>query len=130
MISEIKRIIKDSEIMKEDDEKWPQKNKDGRQELEIRLGNEHISFEVSHITSPRLSMRFAYRGHIQTAKIGSLVDVTESADPEGLRVFYYLVQDLKALVFSLISLHFKVRWPNITDLYTVPIADLSQIKPI
>jgi protein mago nashi len=45
----------------------------------------------------------------QTAKIGSLVDVTESADPEGLRVFYYLVQDLKALVFSLISLHFKVK---------------------
>src|SRR4051794_35002905 len=48
MISEIKRIIKDSEIMKEDDAKWPQKNKDGRQELEIRLGNEHISFEVTH----------------------------------------------------------------------------------
>lgn len=36
------------------------------------------------------------------------MDVTESADPEGLRVFYYLVQDLKTLVFSLISLHFKV----------------------
>ena len=36
------------------------------------------------------------------------MDVTESDDPEGLRVFYYLVQDLKALVFSLISLHFKV----------------------
>lgn len=31
---------------REDDTKWPQKNKDGRQELEIRLGNEHISFEV------------------------------------------------------------------------------------
>ena len=46
--------------------------------------------------------------HWQTAKIGSLVDVNESEDPEGLRVFYYLVQDLKALVFSLISLHFKV----------------------
>lgn len=45
----------------------------------------------------------------QTAKIGSLVDVTESADPEGLRVFYYLVQDLKALVFSLIALHFKIK---------------------
>ncbi|OAL73465.1 vesicle-mediated transporter Vid24 [Trichophyton violaceum] len=88
LIQEIKRIIKESEILKEDDSKWPQKNKDGRQELEIRLGNEHISFE--------------------TAKIGSLVDVTESADPEGLRVFYYLVQDLKALVFSLISLHFKL----------------------
>jgi protein mago nashi len=88
VIAEIKRIIKDSDILKEDDTKWPPKNKDGRQELEIRLGNDHISFE--------------------TAKIGSLVDVTESEDPEGLRVFYYLVQDLKALVFSLISLHFKV----------------------
>ena len=46
IIQEIKRIVKDSEITKEDDTKWPQKNKDGRQELEIRLGNEHISFEV------------------------------------------------------------------------------------
>ena len=46
MITEMKRIIKDSEIMKEDDSKWPQKNKDGKQELEIRLGNDHISFEV------------------------------------------------------------------------------------
>ncbi|CAH0023084.1 unnamed protein product [Clonostachys rhizophaga] len=89
IVEEIKRIIKTSEIIKEDDAKWPQKNKDGRQELEIRLGNDHISFE--------------------TAKIGSLVDVTESADPEGLRVFYYLVQDLKALVFSLIALHFKIK---------------------
>lgn len=32
---------------REDDTKWPQKNKEGRQELEIRLGSEHISFEVS-----------------------------------------------------------------------------------
>jgi protein mago nashi len=90
-------MVKESEILKEDDTKWPQKNKDGRQELEIRLGNEHISFE--------------------TAKIGSLVDVTESQDPEGLRVFYYLVQDLKALVFSLIALHFKVLCCN-----TLPIS--------
>ncbi|KAI1326479.1 Mago nashi protein [Xylariaceae sp. FL0255] len=89
VVDEIRRIVKSSEIMKEDDSKWPQKNKDGRQELEIRLGNDHISFE--------------------TAKIGSLIDVTESADPEGLRVFYYLVQDLKALVFSLTSLHFKIK---------------------
>lgn len=34
---------------REDDSKWPEKNKDGRQELEIRLGNEHISFEVRYI---------------------------------------------------------------------------------
>ena len=32
---------------REDDKKWPQKNKDGRQELEIRLGGDHVSFEVS-----------------------------------------------------------------------------------
>ena len=31
----------------------------------------------------------------QTAKLGSLVEVQDSEDPEGLRVFYYLVQDLK-----------------------------------
>lgn len=46
LVAEIKRIIKDSEITKEDDSRWPQKNKDGRQELEIRMGNEHIQFEV------------------------------------------------------------------------------------
>lgn len=91
---------------REDDSKWPQKNKDGRQELEIRLGNEHISFEV-YIGF--FSVEMAMLIELQTAKIGSLVDVTESADPEGLRVFYYLVQDLKALVFSLISLHFKIK---------------------
>ena len=34
-------------INREDDSKWPQKNKDGRQELEIRIGNDHIAFEVS-----------------------------------------------------------------------------------
>jgi hypothetical protein len=31
----------------------------------------------------------------QTAKIGSLVDIQDSEDPEGLRVFYYLIQDLR-----------------------------------
>jgi len=108
VIAEIKRIIKDSEIMKEDDTKWPQKNKDGRQELEIRLGNEHISFEVGISRTP---LKDSTNSCLKTAKIGSLVDVTESQDPEGLRVFYYLVQDLKALVFSLISLHFKVCSP-------------------
>ena len=53
------------------------------------LGNQHVSFA--------------------TAKIGSLLDVQESSDPEGLRIFYYLVQDLKCAVFSLISLHFKIK---------------------
>lgn len=96
--------------MKEDDSKWPQKNKDGRQELEIRLGSDHIQFEVR---SRSATVLHTAHDLSQTAKIGSLVDVTDSADPEGLRVFYYLVQDLKALVFSLISLHFKARCPGL-----------------
>ncbi|CCF51598.1 hypothetical protein NDA11_004737 [Ustilago hordei] len=89
MVDELRRIVKESEIMREDDAKWPKKNVAGRQELEVRLGKEHISFE--------------------TAKIGSLIDVQDSQDPEGLRVMYYLVQDLKCLIFSLISLHFKIK---------------------
>nr|XP_009775263.1 PREDICTED: protein mago nashi homolog [Nicotiana sylvestris] len=32
-----------------------------------------------------------------------------SKDLDGLRIFYYLVQDLKCFVFSLISLHFKIK---------------------
>lgn len=109
VIDEIKHIVKSSEIMKEDDAKWPQKNKDGRQELEIHMGNDHISFEVRLRTTTTETGLCIINPTPQTAKIGALIDVNESADPEGLRVFYYLVQDLKALVFSLTSLHFKIK---------------------
>jgi protein mago nashi len=74
--------------VREDDNSWPDADRVGRQELEIMIDGEQIILEC--------------------AKIGSLLDVQESNDPEGLRIFYYLVQDLKCLVFSLISLHFKV----------------------
>ncbi len=47
MVDELRRIVEESEIMREDDAKWPKKNVAGRQELEVRLGKEHISFEVS-----------------------------------------------------------------------------------
>jgi len=87
--SELKRIIQESEIIKEDDNLWPTPDRVGRQELEIVLGQDHISFT--------------------TSKIGSLADVQASKDPEGLRVFYYLVQDLKCFVFSLIGLHFRIK---------------------
>eukprot|EP00742_Colponemidia_sp_Colp-10_P000916 GILJ01000994.1.p1 GENE.GILJ01000994.1~~GILJ01000994.1.p1 ORF type:complete len:162 (+),score=24.85 GILJ01000994.1:38-487(+) len=89
VLKELKRVIQDSEIIKEDDNLWPPPDRIGRQELEIVLGNEHISFT--------------------TSKIGSFADVQDSKDPEGLRVFYYLVQDLKCLVFSLIGLHFRIK---------------------
>ena len=75
---------------REDDASWPKKNIVGRQELEVRVDKDHISFEVSPSVWRRVSV-----ANKQTAKIGSLADVNESADAEGLRVFYYLVQDLK-----------------------------------
>ncbi|CAO3617245.1 unnamed protein product [Cunninghamella blakesleeana] len=89
VIEEIRRIVEESQIMREDDAKWPTRNVVGSQELEVRIGNDHISFE--------------------TSKLGSLAEVQESQDPDGLRAFYYLVQDLKAFVFSLINLNFKIK---------------------
>ncbi|KAA0184194.1 Mago-nashi proliferation-associated [Fasciolopsis buskii] len=89
VMEELRRIIIESGIMSEDDAQWPDPDRVGRQELEIVCDDEHISFT--------------------TSKIGSLIDITNSKDPEGLRMFYYLVQDLKCLVFSLIGLHFKIK---------------------
>lgn len=35
------------QIQREDDTNWPKKNIVGKQELEIRVGNDHIAFEVT-----------------------------------------------------------------------------------
>ena len=69
-----------AQVLKEDDNNWPAPSKVGRQELEVVLGSEHISFS--------------------TAKIGSLLDVQSSDDPEGLRTFYYLVQVRSLLLMT------------------------------
>ena len=69
IVKELKRIVESSEITKcvnftsdiymhiwlifvtqiqrEDDTNWPKKNIVGKQELEIRVGNDHIAFEVT-----------------------------------------------------------------------------------
>ena len=52
------------QILKEDVNNWPEPDRIGRQELEIVMGNEHISFT--------------------TSEIGSLLDVQSSKDTEGL----------------------------------------------
>ncbi|KAH8917132.1 Mago nashi protein, partial [Atractiella rhizophila] len=44
-VEELKRIVLESEITKEDDNSWPKKNIVGKQELEVRVGGDHISFE-------------------------------------------------------------------------------------
>ena len=58
--------------MKEDDRNWPEPDRIGCQELEVRRNGEEISFA--------------------TTKLGNLLQVQQSKDPEGLRIFYYLVQ--------------------------------------
>ena len=45
---------------REDDAKWPKRNKDGRQELEIRMGNEHIAFDVSRPPSSTFDLICVY----------------------------------------------------------------------
>ena len=89
VLRELKRMVEDSEVLKEDDREWPEGDRVGTQELEIVLGEEHASFQL--------------------AKIGSMLDVQSSKDQDGLKVFYYFVQDLKCLVLSLINLHMKVK---------------------
>lgn len=61
-----------TQILKEDDKEWPEADRVGRQELEVIMGGEHISFNCT--------------------KLGSVLQVQNSKDPEGLRIFYYLVQ--------------------------------------
>ena len=90
VVEEARRIIRESQITSVDDSTWKDPGSDTRrQELEIKIGNEHLAFTC--------------------AEIGSLLEVQQSADPGGLRNFYYLVQDLKCLILSLISLHYKIR---------------------
>lgn len=116
---------------REDDSNWPEPDRVGKQELELRVGDTHIRFTVSLSLSllarcidktghPSRAVVLIYVVDVcvlyplllslcrQCAKIGSLLDVQDSKDPEGLRIFYYLVQDLRCLLFSLIGLHFKV----------------------
>lgn len=85
---EFKRIIMESGITQVDDKNWEEPEA-RQQELEIKIGNQHIAFTCR--------------------EIGSMVDISKSKDPEGLKTFYYLTQDLKCLVLSLITMHFKVR---------------------
>lgn len=88
VIDELKRIIQHSNIIMEGDSLWPPADTIERQELEIVLEEEHLLLIATRI---------------------SLNDVCNSRDPEALRCFYYLVEDLKCLVFSLIYLNFRIK---------------------
>jgi protein mago nashi len=90
VVQELKRIIRTSDISTVDDENWEDPpSQDRQQELEIKIDNEHIAFTC--------------------AEIMSLADIKDSRDPKGMTVLYYLTQDLKCFVMSLINLHFKIK---------------------
>ena len=89
IIDEIKRIVKDSQILEQDDRKWPVDDKVGRQDLKISIDGKNMDF--------------------RTRKFGSFMDVKSSDDPNGLSVFYYFIQDIKCMVFSIINMHFRLK---------------------
>eukprot|EP00467_Chlorarachnion_reptans_P000146 CAMPEP_0114506488 /NCGR_PEP_ID=MMETSP0109-20121206/11453_1 /TAXON_ID=29199 /ORGANISM="Chlorarachnion reptans, Strain CCCM449" /LENGTH=149 /DNA_ID=CAMNT_0001685077 /DNA_START=98 /DNA_END=547 /DNA_ORIENTATION=- len=89
VLEELKRIIELSEITKENDKTWPKPDEVGRQELEVVIANQHISFV--------------------TAKIGSVSEIEDAKDSDGLKLFYFLIQDLRCMIFSLIGMHFKIK---------------------
>ena len=84
----VKKMTIESQIFLCDDSKWPQPDRDGRQELDVLIGGTHISYS--------------------TNKIGQIKLIEQSADPQGLGAFFYLVNEVKDLVFALLSMHFKI----------------------
>jgi len=90
VVDEIIHIVEQSQIRGVDDSNWvePDQNR-RRQELEVKISNEHIAFTC--------------------VEIGSSLDVERSSDPEGMRIFYFFTMDLKGFIFSLLEMHFKVK---------------------
>jgi len=88
VLRQVEKMVSASSILQEaDDALWPPPDRSGKEELEIFSGRYHVSLACS--------------------KIGSLSRIQRSRDPEGLRMFYFLVQDIKALVLTLINAHYK-----------------------
>ncbi|MES1921379.1 hypothetical protein MHBO_002913 [Bonamia ostreae] len=88
LLDEIMNIVRESDIVNQNDENWPKPDFTGKQEIEIVDGQYHISFV--------------------TTKIGSLSEIETSRDPDGLKKLHFLVLDLKSIVFDIISLHLRV----------------------
>jgi protein mago nashi len=88
VIAQVKEMVEKSKVIELDDGKWPEPQPDAKQELEVILGDQHISFS--------------------TVPIGSSLEIKAAEDPKGLQAFHHLTQDLRCLVLPLISVHFKI----------------------
>jgi len=86
-------ILTESNILQYDDAHWTQPDSVGRQELEVRVAGQHVSFVC---------------GKIQSMAELEGKGVTGDA-LEGMKQLYFLSQDLRCLVMSLITLHFKIK---------------------
>lgn len=89
VLEELKEMIKSSNIMKYSDDKWDEPDENGKLVLEIDYEG-------------------VYKRFI-TRKILSYSQVEKSKDIDGMECIYYLIQDLKCLVFSLMSLNFRTK---------------------
>lgn len=88
VLETFKNIVGESQILLESDKDWPDPTRESKQELEIRSGVNKKIFK--------------------TLNISSLASIKSQTDSNGMAVFYYLIQDIKVFIFSLISLHFKI----------------------
>ena len=101
VLSEIRKMISESHIFSEIDTRWPDKDNSGGQELELRIGSDHISFTCSNIGSVAEIDRYYRQENIEISG--------DNPDPLGLKLFFYLCQDMRVLVQSLIKTHFSTR---------------------
>ena len=83
------QLIRSSGILDLKEVKFPEPDEKGCQEVEFGTRDRKVS--------------------LTTSKIMSLQEIARSRDVEGLKCFYYLVQDLKCFCFSLINLHFRIK---------------------
>ena len=87
MLTELRRLVIASAILRQSDATWPKGTKEGgQQKLEVTVGEDSIALQTC-------------RPH-----------PSNTADPDGLNAFFYLVEDVKTFTFSLLELNAGERW--------------------
>ena len=92
-LRQFQHIVDQSNITQYEDTQWTQPDSIGRQELEVRSSGQHVSFVCGKIQS--------------MAELDGKGVSGEAL--EGMKCLYFLSQDLRCLVMSLITLHFKIK---------------------
>ncbi len=87
-LTELRRIIESSGIMREDDNLWPEPDEVGRQELEVVMGDQHISFCTAKVPfTPLLNSITPLELHLillSLLQIGTIAEVESCKDANGL----------------------------------------------